>query len=70
MAPKVLSPCIKICKPAWKGYCIGCFRDISEITHWGTMTDEERKRVQAELPERKDAHNLGQDAKKTEQNWH
>jgi predicted Fe-S protein YdhL (DUF1289 family) len=50
---KVLSPCIKVCNPNRRGYCIGCYRNLLEITHWGTMTDLERRRVVAELPERK-----------------
>ncbi|MBC8417799.1 MAG: DUF1289 domain-containing protein [Desulfobacterales bacterium] len=50
---KDFSPCTKVCKPNWKGYCIGRFRHILEITHWGTMSDLERSRIMAELPKRK-----------------
>jgi predicted Fe-S protein YdhL (DUF1289 family) len=50
---KITSPCIKVCKANWKGYCVGCYRDILEITHWATMSEDERKRVIAETQERK-----------------
>jgi predicted Fe-S protein YdhL (DUF1289 family) len=31
------------------GLCIGCHRSIEEIASWGTMTDEQRRRVWGEL---------------------
>ena len=33
--------------------CLGCCRSLDEIAGWGGMTDEERERVIAVLPERK-----------------
>ena len=50
---KIISPCIKVCKANWKGYCVGCCRDILEILHWATMSDDERRRVITETRERK-----------------
>lgn len=47
------SPCVKVCSVNTKGYCIGCFRDILEITNWEIITDEERKRILTELSKRK-----------------
>jgi predicted Fe-S protein YdhL (DUF1289 family) len=31
------------------GLCIGCHRSIDEIASWGTMSDEQRRAVWAEL---------------------
>jgi len=48
------SPCVKLCvvEPESR-LCIGCLRSIDEIAAWGTMAPEERRRVMAELPERR-----------------
>jgi predicted Fe-S protein YdhL (DUF1289 family) len=35
-----------------RGVCLGCCRTLDEIGAWGGMTDEERDRVMAELPDR------------------
>jgi hypothetical protein len=56
---KIISPCIKVCKPNWKGYCAGCYRNILEITHWATMSDDERRRTMAEIPKRKEVIQFG-----------
>ncbi len=47
------SPCVKICTydPA-RGLCTGCGRTLAEIGDWFAMTDDQRRRVMAELPER------------------
>lgn len=48
------TPCIKICRiePA-SGLCIGCWRTIDEIMSWIRMTDDQRRKVMADLPSRK-----------------
>lgn len=48
-----LTPCINVCvlDPA-TGLCRGCGRNVDEIAAWGTMSEAERMRVMAELPER------------------
>jgi predicted Fe-S protein YdhL (DUF1289 family) len=48
------SPCVKIClfDPA-SGLCSGCGRSLDEIAGWANFTDEERRRIMAELPERR-----------------
>jgi predicted Fe-S protein YdhL (DUF1289 family) len=47
------SPCIKVCvMDPQRGVCLGCCRTLDEIGAWGGMTDEERDRVMAELPDR------------------
>jgi predicted Fe-S protein YdhL (DUF1289 family) len=35
-----------------RGLCLGCARTLDEIARWGSMTDAERARVIAELPQR------------------
>lgn len=34
------------------GRCIGCARTLDEIVRWAEMTDAERARIMAELPQR------------------
>ncbi|MBK4217092.1 DUF1289 domain-containing protein [Paracoccus caeni] len=36
-----------------KTLCIGCYRSIDEIIGWAGMTDQQRRRIMAELPARK-----------------
>jgi predicted Fe-S protein YdhL (DUF1289 family) len=47
------TPCRKICvlEPGSK-QCRGCGRMIEEIARWGAMSDSERRRIMALLPER------------------
>jgi len=47
------SPCIKICTyDSGSGLCRGCGRTLDEIGAWFSMTDQERRAVMKELPER------------------
>jgi len=48
------SPCIKVCQmdPA-RSVCIGCCRSLDEIARWGALSEAERERVLAELPQRR-----------------
>ncbi|MEO0990458.1 MAG: DUF1289 domain-containing protein, partial [Pseudomonadota bacterium] len=50
---EVESPCIKVCviHPEAR-ICAGCYRTMDEISAWGRMTQEERRAVIAELPDR------------------
>lgn len=49
-----LSPCVEVCSiDETTGYCYGCGRTLSEIADWPRMTPEEKRRVLAELDERK-----------------
>lgn len=47
------TPCIKVCTidPASR-LCAGCGRDIDEIARWSRMSDDERRRIMAALPQR------------------
>jgi len=47
------SPCLKICTlDLASGRCSGCGRSLDEIGAWLGLSDEERRRIIAELPER------------------
>lgn len=48
------SPCINICQmDATSGLCIGCLRNIEEITAWSTSNDEQRAEILANIAERR-----------------
>ncbi|MGO8915991.1 MAG: DUF1289 domain-containing protein [Stellaceae bacterium] len=49
-----LSPCIAVCvlDPA-TGYCRGCFRTITEISHWVLLAREDKRRILTALPARR-----------------
>ncbi len=47
------SPCIKICQIDESTHlCRGCGRSLREIGGWGGMTEAERQRIMAALPDR------------------
>jgi predicted Fe-S protein YdhL (DUF1289 family) len=47
------SPCIKICTyDQASGLCCGCGRTLAEIGNWFSMSDEQRRAVMEQLPER------------------
>jgi len=48
----VASPCVGMCG-LFDGTCMGCFRDIHEISDWHDMADEQRLKVLAELEKRR-----------------
>lgn len=50
---EIESPCVKICviHPDTR-LCTGCKRSLDEISRWSKMSDEERRTVMAELPDR------------------
>jgi predicted Fe-S protein YdhL (DUF1289 family) len=49
----IQTPCNKVCTidPASR-LCAGCGRSLDEIARWTALTDAERARVMAELPQR------------------
>lgn len=51
----VASPCIDVCRmdPA-TGWCVGCARTLDEIAAWGSLPDDDKRRVWALLPARQD----------------
>ncbi len=50
---EVESPCIRICvvHPEAR-ICTGCLRTIDEISGWSRLSDGERAKINAELPDR------------------
>jgi len=54
---KIASPCVSICALNEDDICIGCFRTGEEILSWRLMTNDEKKKVLAQLEER--ARKLG-----------
>jgi len=48
------TPCIKVCVvDGESGLCLGCFRTLSEIAHWGALDDPTRSALMAQLPARR-----------------
>ncbi len=48
---RIVSPCRNVCKI--ENYsCIGCFRTLSEISTWSTLTDEKRSKIMESLKKR------------------
>lgn len=54
--PKAIAtPCVKVCiVDGASSLCLGCYRTLSEIGGWSSLTDEERARIMADLPGRRD----------------
>jgi predicted Fe-S protein YdhL (DUF1289 family) len=53
MAKAVLTPCIDVCQiDRRSGLCIGCKRSRDEIARWSRMSDDERRRIMANLATR------------------
>ncbi|WP_263261095.1 DUF1289 domain-containing protein [Pseudomonas entomophila] len=48
----VRSPCVNVCALDDNDLCIGCQRTAEEITRWGRMSNDERRRVIALAVER------------------
>jgi hypothetical protein len=47
------TPCVKFCVlDPGSGLCSGCGRTLDEIAAWGGLSEEDRQRIMAELPER------------------
>ena len=57
----VPSPCVNLCRlDAATGWCEGCLRTIDEIVAWSTMGDDDKRRVWALLPARREARQQAQ----------
>jgi len=52
--PVIESPCVDICELMPNGVCSGCFRSTQEIGQWLMYSDEERRTIMADLPNRRD----------------
>jgi predicted Fe-S protein YdhL (DUF1289 family) len=50
----IASPCIQVCVvDGESGLCLGCYRTLAEVAGWGRFDDEARRRLMAELPDRR-----------------
>jgi predicted Fe-S protein YdhL (DUF1289 family) len=50
---RVSTPCVKVCLiDPETGLCEGCGRTREEIAAWFRLSEEERLRIMADLPER------------------
>lgn len=48
----IKSPCVAVCALDENDVCIGCYRTGDEITHWGTMDNNEKIAVLENVSER------------------
>ncbi|HVV33927.1 MAG TPA: DUF1289 domain-containing protein [Vitreimonas sp.] len=52
-APPISTPCRKVCiVDGVSGLCLGCGRTLPEIAAWGSLPEERRQAIMAELPAR------------------
>ena len=50
----VASPCISLCQiDAPTSLCKGCWRTLDEIVAWGTMPDDGKRQVWAQIEQRR-----------------
>ena len=50
------SPCIRECRvDQVTGFCVGCFRTLTEISYWASYTNEQRLRVMTFIAARRTA---------------
>ena len=50
----VSTPCVQVCTvDGESGLCLGCFRELKEIGGWSRLSEEARRRIMAELPDRR-----------------
>ena len=47
------TPCIRVCTlDPETGLCLGCGRTVEEIGRWFRLSEDQRLKIMAELPER------------------
>lgn len=50
----IATPCIKVCVvDGASSLCLGCYRTLSEIGGWTSLTDAQRAAIMADLPLRR-----------------
>jgi uncharacterized protein len=48
------SPCIRLCVvDPETGFCRGCRRTLAEIVAWPTLSEDDKRRILAQLPLRR-----------------
>ena len=57
----VKSPCINICKiDQGNALCIGCYRNVDEVSNWIYLSDEQKKIILSKAQERAKINNSTQ----------
>lgn len=60
MSAPIFSPCVKTCAVSGQtGLCIGCGRTLAEIAGWAKFSEDERQKIMAALPARREAAKAG-----------
>lgn len=55
-SPYPTTPCVAVCAiDQESGFCMGCYRTMTEIARWGGMTEAERRAMQPVLDGRRAA---------------
>ncbi|OEC37427.1 hypothetical protein SAMN05216600_102418 [Pseudomonas cuatrocienegasensis] len=54
----VASPCVHVCALDEDDICIGCQRNVAEITRWGRMDNPERREVLQRCHQRAEAKGI------------
>lgn len=49
------SPCVSICALDDNNLCMGCYRTGEEISQWGNLDNDERKKILKQVAERERA---------------
>jgi uncharacterized protein len=53
----VESPCIRECRvDQVTGFCVGCFRTLTEISYWASYTQGQRQRIMTFVETRRAAY--------------
>jgi predicted Fe-S protein YdhL (DUF1289 family) len=51
------SPCVRDCRvDQVTGFCVGCYRTLTEISYWASYTDEQRRRIMSFIETRRAAY--------------
>lgn len=53
----VRSPCVSLCALDEDDICVGCHRSGQEISHWGSYSNAEKRKVITRASERARANN-------------
>lgn len=54
-----VSPCVRVCRIAEDGLCVGCARTTAEIAIWSRIDDAEAIAIMDTLPARRSPGALG-----------
>jgi predicted Fe-S protein YdhL (DUF1289 family) len=50
----IATPCVQVCiVDGESGLCLGCYRTLSEVARWSSLSETERSGIMAALPGRR-----------------